>query len=140
MSYLANSNYYYQLYLKYKKEAEDYAENIKELKAIKNSLTGDFYDEQRNVNVELEDLKEDLKKSVRHDFKFTSTASECLNQKEKTATADGNLNQVIVALENEISALETKKIMAEASRDTNYRQYEREKRAELEEATEALPI
>lgn len=140
MSYLANSNYYYQLYLKYKKEAEDYAENIKELKAIKNSLTGDFYDEQRNVNVELEDLKEDLKKSVRHDSKFTSTASECLNQKEKTATADRNLNQVIVALENEISALETKKIMAEASRDTNYRQYEREKRAELEEATKALSI
>lgn len=137
---MANSTYYYQLYEKYKKEAEDYEKNINELKKIKNSLTGDFYDEQRNINAELDDLKEDLNKSVRKDSRFTALAEDCQEYKEKTVTADKNLKNVVTALENEVASLEVKKKIAEDNRDLNYSQYESQKKAELEETAKMLGI
>lgn len=130
---MANSSYYYGLYKKYQKEVEDYEKNIEELKNIKNSLTSDFYDEQKNVNGELNDLKEDLDKAVRYDYKFNENANECQKTKEKTSNADGNLNNVIIAMENEISSLQLKKKVSEENRDSNYRQYENQRKAELEE-------
>lgn len=135
---MANSNYYYGLYTKYKKEAEDYAENIEDLKNIKNCLTSEFYDEQKSVNGEVDDLTEDLNKAVRYDYKFPYNAKECEKTKEKTSSADRNLSNVITAIENEMGSLEMKKKVAEQNRDSNYRQYESQKRAEMEQLAKIL--
>lgn len=135
---MASSSYYYSLYTQYKKEAKDLSRNISDLQKIKNSLTGDFYDEQGNVNQELNNLKDDLNKSVRHDSKFTYIAGECENYKEKSTTSDANLNNAVISLENEISSLNTKKNSAEQKRDSYYRQYVSAKEEERQKALQAL--
>lgn len=130
---MANSSYYYKQYKTYKDQASKYDKNIKTLTKIKDSLTNNFYDEQNNVNRELNDLKEDLNKAVRHDSKFLTIASECEFYKEKSITADNDLNNVIIALENEIAALDGKKITSEQNRDAQYQNYSTKKNEERQE-------
>ncbi len=124
---MADSNYYYRQYKSYKKQTSSLQDNINKLVAIKNSLTGEFYDEQGNVNKELDELKEDLNRAVRHDSRFNNIASNCNSYKEKGSTADANLNSVICALENEIAALNSQKSTAEYNMNQNYQQYQTKK-------------
>lgn len=135
---MARSSYYYDQYNSYKKEASECDKNIKTLIKIRDSLTSDFYDEQSNVNKELSDLKDDLKKSVRHDSKFSVIASECESHKEKSTTADADLNSAVIALENEIATLNQKKSVAEQNRDTQYRSYTTAKQEERQEWLDSL--
>lgn len=137
-SKVAGSSYYYGQYNSYKKEASRYDKNIKALIKIRDSLTSDFYDEQSNVNKELSDLKDDLKKSVRHDPKFSVIASECESYKEKSTTADANLNCAVIALENEIATLNQKKSVAEQNRDAQYRSYTTAKQEERQAWLDSL--
>jgi hypothetical protein len=137
---MANSGYYYNQYNSYKTQAAGYDKNIKALIKIKENLINDFYDEQSNVNKELSDLKDDLNKSVRHDSKFTVIASGCESYKEKSTTADTNLNSVIIALENEISSLNNKKRTAEQNRDAQYQRYNTEKQQERQAWLDSLKI
>lgn len=130
---MASSSYHYKQYQFYKKQAQQYEKNLSALTSIKNDLTGSFYDEQGNVNKELNDLKEDLNKAVRHDSKFDTIASNCELYKEKSTTADGHLNNTVIALENEIASLNGKKLTAEQNRDAEYCNYERAKQEEEEE-------
>lgn len=135
---MANSSYYYSQYNSYKAQVSDYDKNINALTKIKDSLVNDFYDEQSNVNKELSDLKEDLKKSVRHDSKFITIASECETYKEKSTTADVNLNSVVIALENEIADLGGKKTTAEQNRDAQYQSYRTAKQQEYQDWLNSL--
>ncbi len=137
---MANSGYYYNQYNSYKTQATGYDKNIKALIKIKENLINDFYDEQSNVNKELSDLKDDLNKSVRHDSKFTVIASGCESYKEKSTTADTNLNSVIIALENEIASLNNKKRTAEQNRDAQYQRYNTEKQQERQAWLDSLKI
>jgi archaellum component FlaC len=80
-----------------------------------------MYDEIRNVNNELDALKDDLKKGVRHNSAFTRSANDLMNQKEKAVTADGKLSVCVSELNEEIKSLKTKKSKAETDRDYNKR-------------------
>lgn len=135
---MRESSYYNEQYNRCKSEVKDCEKNIKLLLKVKDRLTNDFYDEQGNVNKELDDLKEDLDKSVRHDAKFSSTASACYTYKEKSTTADSYLNNVVIALENEIATLKRKKETAEQNRDENYKNYKTKKEEERAEMFSGL--
>ena len=127
---MANSTYHYSQYQSYKSQAIGFGKNVKTLERIKNSLTSDFYDEQEAVNRKLNELKDDLKQAVRHDAKVDTIANDCELYKEKSTTADKNLNGAVVALENEIASLNSKKTTAEQNRDTQYQNYTTAKQAE----------
>lgn len=133
-----NSSYYYNQFNTYKKEAADCDKNIKVLTKIKESLTDDFYDEQSSVNVQMCNLKEDLEKAVRHDGTFSRMASSYEVYKEKTSTADKSLNNVVIALENEIAALGNKKTTAEQNSDEQYQSYNDAKQQEKQEWMNSL--
>lgn len=113
---MADSDYYSDLYKQYKKEARGYQDDIDELTKIRNKLTGDFYDEQNNVNKKLSNLEEDLQKSVRYDFAFSSIAAKSVSFREKSVSSDYRLQCVAAALEDEIAALNNKKDAAERKR------------------------
>lgn len=135
---MANSSYYYNLYKQYRSKAASMQKNINSLIKIRNAIAGDYYDEQRNVNQELNDLKEDLQNAVRHDASWTTIASQCESYKEKASTADGNLDSSLDSLEAEISTLNTQKRMAESDRDQAYRDYQDERDNERREMLEKL--
>jgi len=137
---MANSSYYYNQYKKYKAQASNYDKNIQTLTKIKDNLTNNFYDEQSNVNKELSDLKDDLNKAVRHDSSFLTIASGCESYKEKSSTADSDLNNVIIALENEIAALNGKKTTAEQNRDAQYQSYSTKKQEERQAWFDSIKI
>lgn len=134
---MANSGYYYNLYKQYKDKASSLQKNIDALTKIKNTLSGDFYDEQSAVNTELNDLKEDLNKAVRHDSIWLTTASKCESYKEKASSADSNLDSALDYLEAEISSLRTQKSQAETDSNNAYSRYQTEKANEEREAREA---
>ena len=127
---MADSNYYYRQYKSYKNQTNSLQDNINKLTAIKNSLVGEFYDEQSDVNKKLDDLKEDLNRAVRHDAKFNTIASTCNSYKEKGSTADADLNNIICALENEIAALNNQRSTAEYNMNQNYQQYQTKREEE----------
>lgn len=132
---MASSSYYYNLYRKYKKEVEELEENIKSLTEIRNSISGDYYDEQSAVNKELNNLKEDLKKSIRHDSMWNNIALQCETYKEKSSSADSNLRSSMDYLDSEIQSLNAKKNTAIYNRDKAYKKYlekkEEERKARL---------
>lgn len=63
------------------------------------------------MNKELNDLKDDLNKAVRHDNSWDTIASQSELYKEKASTADGNLNSAIDYLDAEISSLTSQKVL-----------------------------
>lgn len=130
---MANSGYYYNLYIQYGNQVSSLQNKISVLEQIRNNLAGNFYDEQSEVNKELNDLKYDLKKSVRHDSAWNINASICELNKEKASTADENLSDAIDSMNAEISSLMNRESTAEANRDQAYRDYTREKEAERQE-------
>lgn len=134
---MAGSSEYYKKYQEEKKKAEGYEKNIKELQSIQNSLTGDMYDEIRNVNNELDELRGDLNQSVRHNAVYDRTADSLREEKEKAVTADGTLKVAVNEIQEEITRLTNLKRMAEQNRDNYYRDYQNAKEREEREAREA---
>lgn len=137
---MASSGYYYNLYKQYRSEVSKLQKNISTLTKVRNSISSDFFDEQRSVNNELNNLKEDLKRSARHDNIWDSNASKCELYKEKASSADKSLDSSMESLDAEISSLESKKSTAESNRDQAYRDYERAKEEEYREFLESLKI
>ena len=135
---MEKSKYYRDQCKAYEKEANKYGKNIDELQKIKNMLLNQFYDEQSNVNKELNDLKNDLNKAVRHDSGFSAKISQCEWHKEKVSTADSNLKNAINALENEIATLGGKKMTAEQNYNTQLNNYNTAKQEEKNKLIAAL--
>lgn len=127
---MADSNYYYNLYKQKKKEVSNYENNLKDLRKACNNLTNTMGDEIRAVNNELEDLKSDLNKGVRHNSQFTSRANAVTGEKEKAVTADPDLSVAVRGLEDEISRLEGLKNSAVTDREYYYGKYIEKKNEE----------
>ncbi|GGA79755.1 hypothetical protein [Ornithinibacillus halotolerans] len=134
---MASSSYYYNLYLKKKREVDDYEDNIRDLERILNRL-GDMQGEIWDVNFEYEDLTHDLNKGVRHNSIFTSQANTHLNKKEKSVSQDRNLSRTQDGLEDEISRLNQLLNQAISSRDYYYSKYKAKKAEERAELARKL--
>jgi len=135
---MADSKSYYEEYKKKKELAEEYADNIASLQKIKDKLTGSFYDEQKNVNGEIDDLQEDLEKAIRHNTTFERNAGKIDDYDEVCTTADKNLSGAVTNIEDEISDLSKKRSTAEQERDDLYKKYEDAKAAEWQEFLKKL--
>lgn len=130
---MASSSYYYNLYKQKRNEANKYEEDLRDLRKILNKLTGSMGDEIRAVNNELDDLKEDLKDSVRHNDKFSQSVRSISSEKEKAVTKDRYLRVAVNELEDEISRVTGLKNQAVKDRDYYKRKYEEEKAEERRE-------
>lgn len=135
---MADSTYYYNLYRQYKKEVSDLEKDIKSLTGIRNTISGDFYDEQSDVNKELEELKEDLKKSIRHDPSWDTLTEQCERYREKGSSADRRLLSSMDYLDSELQSLNNQKNCADRNRDQAYRNYENKKEEERQERLEKM--
>lgn len=124
---MAASSYYYDLYKQKKKDVNSYDGNLKDLRKILSNLTDNMSDKIRAVNNELEDLKSDLNKGIRHNASFTSRASAVTAEKEKAVTADSLLSAAVRELQEEISRVNGLKNQAESDRDYYYQQYKNNK-------------
>ncbi|MCI9420619.1 MAG: hypothetical protein HFG32_11505 [Eubacterium sp.] len=127
---MADSKFFDNQYKSYKNQVKSLQKDLTKLIRIRDSLTGDFFDEQSNVNKELDELKEDLAKAVRHDGTFSSIASSCHAYKEKGSTADSGLSSAIYAIESEIAQLNNQKSTAEGNMEQSYKQYQAKKTEE----------
>lgn len=130
---MADSGYYYNLYRQKKNAVNSYEGDIKDIDKALSNLTDRMYDEIRAVNNELDDLKEDLKKAVRHNGKFTSRANALGMEKEKAVTADPLLSVAVRELQEEISRLTSLKNQAIQDRDYYYQKYKAKKDEERKE-------
>lgn len=130
---MASSSYYYNLYKQKRNEANKYEDDLRDLRKILNKLTGSMGDEIRAVNNELDDLKEDLKDSVRHNDKFSQSVRSISSEKEKAVTKDRYLRVAVNELEDEISRVTGLKNQAVKDRDYYKRKYEEEKAEERRE-------
>lgn len=122
-----DSSYYYDRYRENRDKVRSYEGNLKELRRALDNLTGSMDDEIRNVNKELDDLKSDLGKSVRHNSRFSSCANEITREKEKGVTADPDLSIVIRELEEEISRVDNLRNTAANNQENYYQQYKTKK-------------
>ena len=130
---MASSSYYYNLYKQKKKEVSSYDGDIKELNKVLSNLTDTMNDEIRAINAELDDLKSDLNKSIRHNATFTSRANGTTSEKEKAVTADSRLSRVVQEIEEEITRVNGLRTTAVNDRGYYWNQYERKKEEERQE-------
>lgn len=130
---MANSNYYKNQYKKYKQEAKDLNKYSEQLQKAYDNLSGNFSDEISAVNTEYDDLKEDLKRAVRHNSTFTGGANDLYGKREKGVFNDSNTSSTLSYLEEELISLKSKKQTAESNRDSNKAKYDSEKKKEQEE-------
>lgn len=135
---MASSSYYHNLYKQKKNVAKSYEDDIGDLRKALNNLTDTMNDEIRAVNNELEDLKSDLNKAIRHNSKFTSRANAVTSEKEKAVTADPNLSVAVRELEEEISRLSGLRTTAINDRDYYYRKYKEKKEEERRELLDKI--
>lgn len=130
---MANSSYYYNVYKQKKNAVKSYDDDLKDLKKAFDNLTDTMYDEIHAVNNTLEELKNNLNNSVRHNSKFTSRANEVVFEKEKTVTADPNLSIAVRELQEEVSRIKALRSQAVSDRDDFYRRYKNKKDEERQE-------
>ena len=130
---MASSSYYYNLYKQKKSAVKSYDGDLKDLQKALDNLTDTMNDEIRAINNELEDLKSDLNKSVRHNSKFTSRANAVTAEKEKTVTADPHLSIAVRELQEEISRINRLRSQAITDRDYYYQKYKDKKEEERRE-------
>ncbi len=130
---MADSSYYYNLYKKKRDAVKSYDGDLKDINKALSNLTDKMGDEIRAVNRELEDLKSDLNKSVRHNSSFTSCANGLTAEKEKAVTADALLRVAVSELQEEISRINGLRNTAVDDRDYYYRKYKEKKEQEREE-------
>lgn len=127
---MADSGYYYNRYWQKKKEVNSYEGDLNDLRKALSNLTDTMNDEIRAINNELEDLKSDLNKGVRHNARFTTRANAVTAEKEKVVTADAQLSIVVRELQEEISRVNNLKNSAVNDRDYYYRKYKEKKEEE----------
>lgn len=137
---MANSTYYYNLYKNKKKEVKKHEDDIDDLRDIYDNLTSDLNDEIRNVNTEIENLKEDLRNGVRHNLKYDANTNNLTTKKEKGASADGKLVSVGNEIQEEIRRLENLKNSAASDRDYYYKKYKEKKDEERKELLEKIGL
>lgn len=137
---MADSKFFDNQYRSYKNQVKSLQKDLTMLIRIRDSLTGDFFDEQSNVNKELDDLMEDLNKAVRHDGKFSSIASSCNAYKEKGSTSDSGLSSAISAIESEIAQLNNQKSTAEGNMEQSYQQYQAKKTEERQKMLDQFKL
>ena len=130
---MASSSYYYNLYTQKRNSVNSYDANLKELRKALSNLTDTMSDEIRAVNNELDDLKSDLNKGIRHNSSFTSRANAFSAEKEKAVTADPFLGAAARELQDEISRINGLRNQAVTDRDRYYQQY-RDKKDEERKA------
>lgn len=135
---MASSSYYYNLYKQKKNAVKSYDDDIDDLRKALSNLTDTMNDEIRAVNNELEDLKADLNKSIRHNSKFTSRANAVTSEKEKAVTADPNLSVAVRELEEEISRLNGLRTTAINDREYYYQKYKEKKEEERRELLDKI--
>lgn len=135
---MASSSYYYNLYKQKKNAVKSYDDDIGDLRKALSNLTDTMNDEIRAVNNELEDLKTDLNKSIRHNSKFTSCANAVTSEKEKSVTADQNLSVAVRELEEEISSLNGLRTTAINDREYYYQKYKGKKEEERRELLDKI--
>ena len=133
---MASSSYYYNLYKQKKNAVKSYDDDIDDLRKALSNLTDTMNDEIRAVNNELEDLKADLNKSIRHNSKFTSRANAVTS--EKAVTADPNLSVAVRELEEEISRLNGLRTTAINDREYYYQKYKEKKEEERRELLDKI--
>lgn len=124
---MASSSYYYNLYTQKKNAVKTYDANLKDLRKALSNLTDTMSDEIRAVNNELDDLKSDLNKGVRHNSSFTSRANAFSAEKEKAVTADSFLSVAVRDLQDEISRVNGLRNQSVTDRDRYYQQYKDKK-------------
>lgn len=130
---MADSSYYYNLYKQKRDAVKSYDSDLKDLNKALSNLTDTMGDEIRAVNTELEDLKSDLNKGVRHNSSFTSRANAVTTEKEKAITADPLLSVAVRELQEEISRINGLKSTAVGDRDYYYRKYKEKEEQERQE-------
>lgn len=135
---MASSSYYYNLYKQKKSAVKSYDGDLKDLQKALDNLTDTMNDEIRAINNELEDLKSDLNKSVRHNSKFTSRANAVTAEKEKTVTADPHLSIAVRELQEEISRINRLRSQAITDRDYYYQKYKDKKEEERRELLDKI--
>lgn len=135
---MAGSSYYYNLYKQKKSAVKSYDGDLKDLQKALDNLTDTMNDEIRAINNELEDLKSDLNKSVRHNSKFTSRANAVTAEKEKTVTADPHLSIAVRELQEEISRINRLRSQAITDRDYYYQKYKDKKEEERRELLDKI--
>ena len=135
---MASSSYYYNLYKQKKNAVKSYDDDIDDLRKALSNLTDTMNDEIRAVNNELEDLKADLNKSIRHNSKFTSRANAVTSEKEKAVTADPNLSVAVRELEEEMSRLNGLRTTAINDREYYYQKYKGKKEEERRELLDKI--
>lgn len=135
---MASSSYYYNLYKQKKSAVKSYDGDLKDLQKALDNLTDTMNDEIRAINNELEDLKSDLNKSVRHNSKFTSRANAVTAEKEKTVTADPHLSIAARELQEEISRINRLRSQAITDRDYYYQKYKDKKEEERRELLDKI--
>lgn len=135
---MASSSYYYNLYKQKKSAVKSYDGDLKDLQKALDNLTDTMNDEIRAINNELEDLKSDLNKSVRHNSKFTSRANAVTAEKEKTVTADPHLRIAVRELQEEISRINRLRSQAITDRDYYYQKYKDKKEEERRELLDKI--
>lgn len=135
---MASSSYYYNLYKQKKSAVKSYDGDLKDLQKALDNLTDTMNDEIRAINNELEDLKSDLNKSVRHNSKFTSRANAVTAEKEKTVTADPHLSIAVREIQEEISRINRLRSQAITDRDYYYQKYKDKKEEERRELLDKI--
>ncbi|MEG2929785.1 MAG: hypothetical protein RR846_09610 [Oscillospiraceae bacterium] len=120
---MASSNDYYRLYEQKMTAVTTFDNRINDLRGILSNLTDNMYDEIRAINNELDYLKSDLNKAVRHNATFTRCANSLESKKEKAVTADASLRTVCDDLQEEITRVSNQKNQAISDREYYYSQY-----------------
>lgn len=134
---MASSKYWNNLYKDKKSEAKNYNDRLNEIIKIRGTLE-DFRSEIRNVNDEIDDLQEDLRKAVRHNYRFEANTNNLVAEKEKATTADPNLKNSMNELDDEITRLGTLKTNAERDRDQYYQNYKAAKDQERQDIIDGI--
>lgn len=121
---MASSSYYKGRYDDEKKKVKDYNDDIDDLEKIEGNLVNDMYDEIGAINKEIDSLMEDLEKAVRHNAVFSNNTNDLARNKEKTVTADKNLNGAVDNIEDVIASVKSLLRQAESNRDRYYSYYQ----------------
>lgn len=117
----------------YNNQIKKYAKYVKELQAILYNITGGLDDEINAVNRKVDDLQEDLWKSVKYNSRFKTNTDELDSKKEPRVRAVADYNSAIDSIDAEIRRISNLQSNAQSSADYYTTQYNNEKRRIEEE-------
>lgn len=132
------SSDYYNSYLRYRDEVNTLQTKINFLTQKRNILLNNLEYEQVGINYELDILKGDMERAVRHDDKWDSIITNMDLFRQSSSTSDTNIKSAIENLGTQISLLTSEKDTAETSRDCAYREYQDEKEREYQAFLKSL--